>query len=48
MEMFKISGGQIRQIEVLLNQCFYGMRPGWPAVASEQPPAGGSTRSDAP
>ena len=38
MEMFKITGGQIRQIEVLLNQCFYGMRPGWPAIASEEAP----------
>ncbi len=39
MEMFKITGGQIRQIEVLLNQSFYGMRPGWPAAASEQAPS---------
>ena len=31
MELFKISGGKIRQIEVLLNKCFYGMRPNWPA-----------------
>lgn len=31
MEMFKITGGLIRQIEVLLNYSFYGMRPGWPA-----------------
>ena len=38
MEMFKITGGQIRQIEVLLNKCFYGMRPGWPAAASEHAP----------
>lgn len=38
MEMFKVTGGQIRQIEVLLNQCFYGMRPGWPAGASEEAP----------
>ena len=41
MEMFKITGGQIRQIEVLLNQCFYGMRPGWPAVELEYTPDGG-------
>ncbi|MEI9964020.1 MAG: hypothetical protein WDM92_04255 [Caulobacteraceae bacterium] len=35
MEMFKVTGGLIRQIEVLLNHSFYGMRPGWPAVAGE-------------
>lgn len=35
MEMFKVTGGMIRQIEVLLNQSFYGMRPGWPAGAGE-------------
>jgi hypothetical protein len=38
MEMFKVSGGMIRQIEVLLNQSFYGMRPGWPATAGERAP----------
>jgi hypothetical protein len=31
MEVFKITGGLIRQIEVLLNLSFYGMRPNWPA-----------------
>src|SRR5690606_26935576 len=31
MEVFKITGGLIRQIEVLLNHSFYGMRPNWPA-----------------
>ncbi len=38
MEMFKVTGGQIRQIEVLLNESFYGMRPNWPAVTGEQAP----------
>ncbi|MBO9601250.1 MAG: hypothetical protein J7496_01945 [Novosphingobium sp.] len=33
MEVFKITGGLIRQIEVLLNLSFYGMRPNWPATA---------------
>jgi hypothetical protein len=31
MEVFKITGGLIRQIEVLLNLSFYGMQPNWPA-----------------
>jgi hypothetical protein len=38
MEMFKVTGGLIRQIEVLLNLSFYGMRPAWPATDGEQAP----------
>ncbi|MPT48641.1 MAG: hypothetical protein E2598_09520 [Sphingobium sp.] len=29
MDMLKITDGQIQQMEVLLNKCFYGMRSGW-------------------